>query len=272
MKDYKQEFQKILNLVASGSPFCFTRFSDGEVTILRNEPLVLGDGFLVQGDIYAGQRVSLPTYAFKADEEQKRFLPDETPFLHNKLVEAFQYRKHNYFKGISGQNGQDGNSSWKFCVDLYGAGDEEHLTFSNVLINDNYRFFISEMLPLFSGKKVVLISNKNSKLEKLPFKVVKHFQVGPNCMKDDYYLIDACKEWIRENKIKDHLFLFSAASLSNLLGYELYKDYGENQYMDIGSALGPHLQLEGWKAMRTYLKTYWSNPSSPPTQEVDVWK
>ena len=41
--------------------------------------------------------------------------------------------------------------------------------------------------------------------------------------------------------------------------------------MDIGSALGPYLQLEGWKAMRTYLNVYWSNPESPPKQDVDIW-
>jgi len=272
VKNFKEEFDRLLSLVASSRPFCFTRFSDGEVTILRNKPLVLGDSFLIQGDIYADQKIPLPSYAFKEDEERKSFIPQETPFLHEKLVEAFKYRKKNYFKGISGQNGQDGKSSWEFCVSLYGEGDLDHLTFSNVLINDNYRFFISDMLPLFATKKIVLISNKNSKLDRLPFKVVKHFGVGPNCMKDDYYLIDACKDWIQKNKITDHLFLFSAASLSNLLGYELYKDYGENQYMDIGSSLGPHLQLEGWKAMRTYLKTYWENPAKPAPQQVDLWK
>ena len=37
----------------------------------------------------------------------------------------------------------------------------------------------------------------------------KHFPVGPNCMKDDYYLIDACKHWIKENNIENHLFLLS---------------------------------------------------------------
>jgi len=271
MKDFKEEFSKLLSLVSSDTPFSFTRFSDGEVTILRNEPLVLGDGFLIQGDIYAGQQIALPSDAFKEDEERKRFLPEETPFLHKKLVESFTYRKKNYFKGIPGQNGQDGNSSWRFCLDLYGTGDEDHLTFSNVLINDNYQLFVSEMVPLFQDKKIVLISNKNSKFDKLPFTVRKHFSVGPNCMKDDYYLIDACKQWIKENNIENHLFLFSAASLSNLLCYELYKDFGKNQYMDIGSSLGPHLQLEGWKAMRTYLKTYWSNPQNPALQEVDLW-
>tara|TARA_R110000765_G_scaffold305146_1_gene399089 strand:+ start:1809 stop:2627 length:819 start_codon:yes stop_codon:yes gene_type:complete len=271
MKTFKNEFDQMAERVSSGEPFSFARFSDGELTVLRNKTLILGDGILVQGDIYEGKTLQLPSYAFKKDEEQKRFLPEETPYLHTKLVEAFKHRKSNYFKGIPPYNGQDGPSSWQFCKDLYGEGDEKHLTFSNVLINDNYKHFVSDIVPLFEQKDVVLISNKNSKFDKLPFKVKKHFPVGPNCMKDDYYLIDACKHWIKENNIENHLFLFAAASLSNFLCYELYKDFDKNQYMDIGSALGPYLQLEGWKAMRTYLKTYWANPQNPPPQDVDLW-
>ena len=271
MKTFKGEFDKIANLVKSDEPFGFCRFSDGEVTVLRNKTLILGDGVLVQGDIYEGQTIKLPDYAFKKDEDQKRFIPEETPYLNTKLIESLKYRKKNYFKGIPAYNGQDQSSSWQFCKDLYGEGDDEHLTFSNVLINDNYKHFVSEIVPVLSEKKIVLISNKNSKFDKLPFKIVKHFSIGPNCMKDDYYLIDACKHWINENNIKNHLFLFAAASLSNLLCHELYKDFDKNQYMDIGSALGPYLQLEGWKAMRTYLNVYWSNPSNPAPQDIDLW-
>lgn len=271
MKTFKGEFDKILSLIKSSEPFSFARFSDGEVTVLRNKPLVLGDGVLVQGDLYEGKVVQLPSYAFKKDEEQKRFIPEETPYLNTKLIESLKFRKYNFFKGIPAYNGQDGSSSWQFCRDLYGEGDDEHLTFSNVLINDNYKYFVSEIVPELKEKEIVLISNKNSKFDKLPFKVKKHFPIGANCMKDDYYLIDACKHWIKENNIENHLFLFAAASLSNLLCYELYKDFGKNQYMDIGSALGPYLQLEGWKAMRTYLNVYWSNPESPPKQDVDIW-
>lgn len=271
MKTFKVEFDKIAKLVKSDQPFGFCRFSDGEVTVLRNKPLVLGDGILVQGDLHEGQVIKLPSYAFKQDEEQKRFLPEETPYLHTKLVESFKYRKNNYFKGIPPQQAQDGSLSHDFCRKLYGEGDDKHLTFNNVLINDNYKHFVSEIVPILSKKQIVLVSNKNSKFDKLPFKVKKHFPIGPNCMKDDYYLIDACKHWIKENKIENHLFLFAAASLSNLLCYELYKDFDKNQYMDIGSALGPYLQLEGWKAMRTYLNVYWSDPSNPAPQDVDLW-
>ena len=84
-------------------------------------------------------------------------------------------------------------------------------------------------------------------------------------------LVEECKVWIQENGIKNHIFLFSASSLSNILCHELYKDFDNNQYMDIGSSLGPYLRLEGWKGTRTYLHTFWSNPNNPPPQEIDVW-
>ena len=120
MKTFKNEFDQMAERVSSGEPFSFARFSDGELTVLRNKTLILGDGILVQGDIYKGKTLQLPSYAFKKDEEQKRFLPEETPYLHTKLVEAFKHRKSNYFKGIPPYNGQDGPSSWQFCKDLYG--------------------------------------------------------------------------------------------------------------------------------------------------------
>jgi hypothetical protein len=79
-------------------------------------------------------------------------------------------------------------------------------------------------------------------------------------------------EWTKENDISNHLFLFSAATLSNFLCYDLFKDHGDNQYMDIGSSLGPLLQLEGWKSSRTYLLAHWGNSDHPVLHEEDVWK
>jgi hypothetical protein len=270
MKTFKEEFNKLVSLIRLGTPFSFSRFSDGEVTILRNKRLVLGDGFFIQGDLHGEDPYVVPNNTYP-DEERKDFDPIKDKFFQKKLTEAFTYRKKNYFKGIPPQQAQDGSMSHNFCRDLYGDGDIEHLSFNNVMINDNYKFFVNEMIPLFKDKKVVLISNENSSLEDLPFEIVKHFPIGSNCFKNDYYLIDACKQWIRENQIEDHLFLFASASLSNLLCYELYKEYDKNQYMDIGSSLGPYLRLEGWKGTRTYLHTFWSNPNNPPPQEIDVW-
>jgi hypothetical protein len=31
------------------------------------------------------------------------------------------------------------------------------------------------------------------------------------------------------------------------------------------------LGLQGWKSTRTYLNIFWSNPSNPAPQEIDIW-
>lgn len=270
VKTFSEEFNKLLKLVASNEPFCFTRFSDGEITILRNKTVVLGEGYFIQGDLHGEQKNLVHPNSYN-EEERKEFYPQKHQFFHKKLVEAFKFKKKNYFKGIPPQNALDGDRSWKFCINLYGSEDHEHLSFANVMINNNYKRFINEMLPLFANKKIVLVSNEKSNLSKLPFNVIKHFKIGNNCMINSYYLIDEIKEWIEENDVTNTLFLFSASSLSNLLGYELFKKYDSNQYLDVGSSLGPLLGLEGWRATRTYLNLYWSNPQNPPSQEIDIW-
>jgi len=268
MKSYKEEFDKLLNLIKSKTPFAFARYSDGEVAVLRNKTVVLAEDHFIQEDIYGNQKIYANTYM---PEEQKKFIPEENQKQYNKLVEAFTFKKKNYIKGIIGQEALDGNSSWKFCTELYGPKDWENLSFSNVMINGNYPRFIKEILPLFSERDIVLVANENSKLDKLPFKVKKFYPIGSNCMVNDFNLSKEIGEWIKANDIKDHLFLFSAATLSNFLCYDLFKEYDNNQYLDIGSSLGPLLQLEGWKSSRTYLLAYWGNVDHPILHEEDIW-
>tara|TARA_Y100000310_G_scaffold344008_1_gene454518 strand:+ start:3455 stop:4264 length:810 start_codon:yes stop_codon:yes gene_type:complete len=269
MKNYKEEFDRLLTFVEEGTPFAFSRFSDGEVTILRNKTVVLAEDYFIQGDIHGEQKNFANSYP---PEEQKSFIPFFNKREHQKLVEAFKFRKNNYIKGIPGQNSLDGGRSWKFCTELYGPDDWGNLSFANVMINGNYSRFINEMIPLFTKMEIVLIANENSKLNELPFKVKKFFSVGGNCMVNNFDLPNEVGEWIRNNNIKNHLFLFSAATLSNYLCYDLFREHDNNQYMDIGSSLGPLLQLEGWKSSRTYLLAYWGNVDHPVLHEEDVWK
>ena len=232
MKNYKEEFDRILALVKDRTPFAFSRFSDGEVTVLRNKTVVLAEDHFIQGDIHGDQKVYANSYM---PEEQKSFIPFHNKREYEKLTESFKFKKDNYIKGIPGQNSLDGGKSWKFCTEMYGAEDWENLSFSNVMINGNYSRFINEMLPLFSQREIVLVANENSKLDKLPFKVKKFFPIGSNCMVNDFDLPDKISEWIKENNISNHLFLFSAASLS------------------------------------TYLLAYWGNVDHPVLHEEDVW-
>jgi len=265
MKDFTQEFNKIKKLIGSDEPFAFSRFSDGEVTVLQNNVVVLAPDYFIQGDLHGDEARFAGQYL---PEEQKEFYPDEHKFFHDRLVEAFKFRKKNYFKGIPAQNASYGDVSWKFCTDLYGDGDTEHLSFCNVMINANYHRFVTEIIPQFSKKKIVMVCNENADLSHLPFEVVKDFRCGTNCMINDYNLIGEMLKWVEDHDISGHTFLFSAATLSNYLIYQLYKNFDRNQYIDIGSSLGYHLGLKGC-AYRGYLHMYWNQRLL--SNEIDVW-
>ena len=130
MKDFTREFDKIKALIVSGDPFAFSRFSDGEVTVLQNNVVVLAKDHFIQGDLHGDDVKHGGSYL---PEEQKEFRPDKHDSFQKKLVEAFKHRQYNYFKGIPPQNASYGDCSWKFCTELYGEGDDQHLSFSNLL-------------------------------------------------------------------------------------------------------------------------------------------
>jgi hypothetical protein len=256
-------------MIKSKEPFALARFSDGERTVMKNKKVVLAKDYFIQEDIYGDRRVKAPIPYM--EEERKEFDPEQHSFFRDKLIEAYKFRKKNYFKGIAGVNEWGSKNEFDYCISLYGEDDHEHLTFANVLINGNYSRFVEEMVPLFKDKKIVLVCNENATLDRLPFEVKQVFGIGSNCMVNDYPLIDVIKDYVRTNNITDHIFLFSAATLSNFLIYELYKEFDNNQYIDIGSALAPLLGLEGWRGTRVYLRCYWDGEQNSIIRQEDSW-
>ena len=121
-------------------------------------------------------------------------------------------------------------------------------------------------------KKKITGYNNQFLIEKLPFKVVKDFRIGSNCFIDNYDIIEEIKEYINVNNITDHVFLFSAASLSNLLAHQLYEMNNKNTYIDVGSTLNPIMDMTGWTGTRTYLNQYWNSTSDKSQLEIiDIW-
>ena len=120
MKNFKDEFFKLLKLLREGTPFAFARFSDGEVTILKNKRLVLSERYFIQEDVYGSNAVGAPIPYM--EEERKDFDPIRHAFYHHQLVEAYKYQKLNYYKGIPGTN-EWGRESFDYCIDLYGSND-----------------------------------------------------------------------------------------------------------------------------------------------------
>lgn len=255
MKTFKGHFQLIKSLLLKKENFAFTRFSDGELRILQNLETRIDSNFYQIGD--AKYQVSQNTYH---PEDHKHWVPGEHEFHRTKLMDAFKHKQKNYYVGLScrccvGENDFNQQIDWR-------GDDDEFLTWSNLFVNSNYPLFMSEMVPLFKNFKVVYIVNENAKLQNLPFTVEKDFRVGYNCIINNYGLIEEIAKWIKENKIENHLFLFSASSLSNMMIHQLYSKFSNNTYMDIGTTLNWFLEMKG---SRDYLR------GGPTLHQTCIW-
>lgn len=257
MKDFEDDFYKLLALLKVGEPFAFNRFSDGELYILQNKELILDDNLVKIGD-----RVEKGPYQ---TEDFKRFHPEEHAFYRDRLIDAFRFTKKNYFKGLSCRCCV-GEENFKWQLDFHGPHDQ-NFTWANLLVNGNYPKFMREMYPLFNDYKTVFICNKKNDLSVLPF-VVKDFRVGYNAMVNDYGLIEVIKTWIDENRVEGHLFLFSATSFSKMAIHQLYAHCDRNTFIDVGTTLNPFM---GMSLDRTYLKSFWLGEKGKDLNKMCIW-
>jgi hypothetical protein len=238
MKDFKEHFWVLYNKLEKDVNFAFLRFSDGELRILQGLELKLAKDHFVIGNS------KKPGYY--ADEDHKHFDPKQHKFFREHLMESYKHHADNYFVGLSCKCCV-GDADFKQMVDWYG-GDHDNLTWSNLWVNSNYPLFVKHIIPLLKAKEdrgIVYVVNEKAILKNLPFKVKKDFRVGANCIINDYDLIEIIKKWVVDNDVKNHIFLFSASSLSNVLQYELFKIAPENTYIDIGTTLNPYMGMEG---------------------------
>lgn len=243
----------------AGEPFAFSRYSDGELDIMQNKKVVLDDKSTRRDGAVVGI-----TYD-KSDH--KEFDPVRHKKFHEDLIRAYQHHQDNYFVGLSCPCcvGKENNEWMK---ELRG-GDDDHLTWSNLLVNSNYPLFLNHMLPLFSNKKVVIVCNEDADLSELPFDVVKDFRVGYNAQINDQWLLSELPLWAElATQYEPHVFLFAAASLSNLLIHRMFEHEPLNTYIDVGSTLNPHMKLP---VARNYLKGYWLNSGNTEIHKRCVW-
>jgi hypothetical protein len=257
MKNFREHFFKFKSKLENKENFAFSRYSDGEMYILQNKELVLDNGLIQIGNEKQGGVYQSPDF--------KHFDPKEHSFYQQKLVESLQYKQHNYYKGIS-CSCCVGKEAFDWQVDLAG-GDDESLTWANLWVNGNYPIFITHILPIFYSRDCVFIGHEDANLNRLPF-FVKDFRVGYNAMINDYGKIENIKEWIRTNNVKNHVFLFSASTFTNLAIVELFRDYPDNTYVDIGTCLTPMMDMP---THRGYLQSFWNYRNTQDIQKICIW-
>ena len=251
-KDYEADFDIALQLVNDGTPFAFSRFSDGELYMMQGKPVqMLSDRARV------GSRTWSASYP---EDDWKEYDPAHPldALLQKKLIEAFTYKQHGYVVGVSCRCcvGED-NFQWQ--LDLLGDYDLGHLSWANLWYNGNYRRFVDEFIDVIRQRPVVLLMNKAADPSELNFDVVRRFDIGSFCTRESLHVPSEMLEWTIENDVRDHIFLFAASALSNLAIHKLYEKHPYNIYLDIGSALNPFLG-DGIKSRRTYMQQL-SNPT-----------
>jgi hypothetical protein len=265
MKDYSQEFDKFKSMLDTGANFSYARFSDGEINLLKNMKVVLHDtGFICGDDVGHGRYPA---------EEKKDVDPAKHPHVITKLHECLRAKKKNYFKALATNEDND------VCKDdnilLYQQniceGDEEHQTFANLFINANYPRFMNEIVPILKDKEVVLVCNKKADISRLGFNVVKRFDVGSNCIVNDFDLPSKINQWIKDNEVKNKVFLISASTLTNFIAHDCFAEHPDNTYIDIGSSLNPWMGLEGWMYSRAYLQHWILGSHNKYGLQVDTW-
>lgn len=245
---FKDDFFLLVEKLKNNENFAYTRFSDGEIAIMQNKKLLLESDHVILGQTHHN-------FGYTKNDH-KNFDPenDSHQKLRKKLLEAYKHKDKNYFVGSICKNCNCASTEFKdWMINEYGALDDNY-TFANLLVNSNYPLFVNHFIAALKDKKVVVVCNKSADCSNLPFQLIKDFRVGENCIINDWHLIDEMKSYIADNNIKDTIFLFSASSLSEVLIYELYKEFTNNTYIDIGTTLHRHLGME---LARDYLRAYW---------------
>ena len=222
----KKDLKAFLDALEKNSNFCFVRFSDGEMEILRNQELEISHGIVKTS---AGKvNFSYPVYDFK------RFLPEKDAKFREKLIESAKYFAPGYIKGIPTRS----NSAIpdRNLMIALNNGVSRNLTFADLLINSNYKSFRRKFLPIFMEKpNVYVITNFRARIES----ELHNWRLIPV---SDNFIASYESDFNRIMSIltevpPDSIILSSASSLSNLLGAEIWKIRQDITFLDIGTSL-----------------------------------
>jgi len=228
-RNFNKELYYFLDKIKNNINFSLSRWGDGELSILENKHIDLR--FIKNGE-------------FRYDPNIKEY-----ELVRNILIESYKYQDDEYYIGIACKCCV-GDDKYQYMKKL-SEQKEENLTWANIFVNSNYNNFIDEYIPVFKEKEIIMVVNSRANVDMLSFKVKRVYKVGVDAWYNDYYIVNDLKKYIENNDITNHVFLFAAGPLANILTYELWKFNKNNTYIDIGSTLDVQM---GLPATRGYLK------------------
>ena len=219
-KSFSEDIKVFKEKLENKQSFTFSKFADGEWFAMTGTP------------------VNNNEFQFSKREEHTK--------ASRRLIDAFQFRHPNYYVGISCPCCQ--GSAFEAMRD-YSGQEDEHLTWANMWVNSNYKYFLSDIVPLFSNYKVALVARRGSKLESLPFRdsLKEFYPIDKDAWVVNQDEVLTLKRHIEKERRRGWLFLFCCGPFGNILAHNLTDFNDENTYLDIGSTLNPFLGTEGFR-------------------------
>ena len=239
------EFDKIKNRLLRNEYFTFVRFGDGEINYIEREVMIHPEHTTKNGEI-----------------------PIE---LANLMKKSLEFNKENYYVGIPCGCCEHKDNFRERLFNNYQI-NKINLTFASVFCNImNFRFK-NEIIPILKNYPIILVSNKKTNIQRMKdqgFNIIKWFSVDYNAWKNYQDIVDQVTNYQKEQNIVNHLFIFCAGPISNVIAYQLVQQEDKNIYLDIGSSLDEelglgsgtrnHNKLFGWKTVST---CYWNKPTN----------
>lgn len=230
----KKDFDYLLECVNSGVPFTFIRFSDGEIEVLRNRKLFIGDGLVSwsKGEV---------KFAYP-DFDKKDFSPNRDGVFRDALFGSAQHKGTGYIKGIpSSHNKARGDRD--YMVQLNGDS-MENLTFADLLLNANFRRFRVEFLNALIAKDNVVVLGNYRMQPKMVNQAWSHIAIPDNFIPKYDEVIDEVMQHATTLPVGS-LILSSASSLTNIVGHKLSTSRRDITLIDIGTSLHDLMGMEG---------------------------
>ena len=229
-KDFASDLAALDKRLCVAENFAFVRFGDGEMIIID------------------GRGIDL----FEKYNGEHRYIPGEPAheLQRERLRASLVYQHPQYFVGIA-------------CPCCVGKGNfftlkersgqsEDQLTWANLFVNSNYAGFREHTVAALASRTINMVCHQKATTDGLPFPVKHRFNVGANSWVDDYARThDEISTYIRDNQVRDEVFLFAAGVLSNILVHELFEKFPDNTYIDLGSVFDVDM---GLGKTRKYLK------------------
>ncbi|WP_196139505.1 glycosyltransferase [Aliikangiella sp. G2MR2-5] len=229
-KSFPEELKKFNQMLKDQQQFSLVRFGDGEMMVINGEAIDLSK---------------------KCNGEHKYTPQNEDDEKYRKILEeSLLFKNSQYFVGLPCRCCVGDEHCEKLRVQ--SRQDESQLTWANIFVNANYPAFLEETVECLKLNTNNIVCHQDADIAQLPFEINQNFRVAGNAWVNDYdRLLKELTEYIENSRVENEVFLFCAGVLSNMLIYQLSKQFPNNTYLDLGSVFD---SIMGLGKTRRYLE------------------